>query len=208
MRIIASTINAFNTRRYLRIPMKRIEIDDELYQYIASRTQSIGETASDILRRLLRLPQSPQPFVLVQEHMINELKELVKTPSRATKKNESNAEKTVEKLENILNSEHFMNENKNVVRFTMLLAALYRANPEAFAKATEKVRGNERIYFSQSEAEILATGSGVKAKQIPDSPFWVITNNNTARKGLILKGVMESMKVPTQLIERIQTLFV
>ncbi|HDL3364220.1 TPA: replication initiation regulator SeqA, partial [Mannheimia haemolytica] len=26
--------------------MKRIEIDDELYQYIASRTQSIGETAS------------------------------------------------------------------------------------------------------------------------------------------------------------------
>ncbi|STY61236.1 Negative modulator of initiation of replication [Mannheimia haemolytica] len=87
--------------------MKRIEIDDELYQYIASRTQSIGETASDILRRLLRLPQSPQPFVLVQEHMINELKELVKTPSRATKKNESNAEKTVEKLENILNSEHF-----------------------------------------------------------------------------------------------------
>lgn len=188
--------------------MKRIEIDDELYQYIASRTQSIGETASDILRRLLRLPQSPQPFVLVQEHMINELKELVKTPSRATKKNESNAEKTVEKLENILNSEHFMNENKNVVRFTMLLAALYRANPEAFAKATEKVRGNERIYFSQSEDEILATGSGVKAKQIPDSPFWVITNNNTARKGLILKGVMESMKVPSQLIEHIQALFV
>ncbi|HDL3294058.1 TPA: hypothetical protein PW382_002153, partial [Mannheimia haemolytica] len=34
MRIIANTINAFNTRRYLRIPMKRIEIDDELYQYI------------------------------------------------------------------------------------------------------------------------------------------------------------------------------
>ncbi len=101
-----------------------------------------------------------------------------------------------------------MNENKNVVRFTMLLAALYRANPEAFAKATEKVRGNERIYFSQSEDEILATGSGVKAKQIPDSPFWVITNNNTARKGLILKGVMESMKVPSQLIERIQALFV
>ncbi|QLB16412.1 Negative modulator of initiation of replication [Mannheimia varigena] len=189
--------------------MKRIEIDDELYQYIASRTQSIGETASDILRRLLRLPQSPQPFVLVQEHMINELKELVKTPSRTTsKKDDFNAEKTVAKLEDILNSEHFMNENKNVVRFIMLLAALYRSNPIAFAKATEKVRGNERIYFSQSEEEILATGSGVKAKQIPDSPFWVITNNNTARKGLILKGVMESMQVPAKLIERIQALFV
>lgn len=188
--------------------MKRIEIDDELYQYIASRTQSIGETASDILRRLLRLPESPQPFVLVQEHMINELKELVKTPSRATKKDESNIEKTVAKLETILESEHFINENKNVVRFIMLLAALYRSNPEAFAKATENVRGNERIYFSQSEEEILATGSSVKAKQIPDSPFWVITNNNTARKGLILKAVMESMAVPNHLIERIHSLFV
>lgn len=35
--------------------MKKIEIDDELYQYIASNTQSIGESASEILRRLLKL---------------------------------------------------------------------------------------------------------------------------------------------------------
>jgi len=33
--------------------MKTIEIDDELYQYIAGQTQKIGESASDILRRLL-----------------------------------------------------------------------------------------------------------------------------------------------------------
>lgn len=31
-----------------------------------------------------------------------------------------------------------MNENKNVVRFTMLLAALYRANPEALLKQPKK----------------------------------------------------------------------
>ena len=35
--------------------MKKIDIDDELYQYIASNTQSIGESASTILRRLLNL---------------------------------------------------------------------------------------------------------------------------------------------------------
>lgn len=33
--------------------MKIIEVDDELYQYIASKTENIGEQASDILRRLL-----------------------------------------------------------------------------------------------------------------------------------------------------------
>ena len=35
--------------------MKIIEVDEELYQYIAAQTQSIGESASDILRRLLNL---------------------------------------------------------------------------------------------------------------------------------------------------------
>ena len=35
--------------------MKKIEIDEELYAYIASHTQHIGESASTILRRLLGL---------------------------------------------------------------------------------------------------------------------------------------------------------
>ena len=36
--------------------MKNIEIDEELYQHIASNTQYIGESASSILRRLINLP--------------------------------------------------------------------------------------------------------------------------------------------------------
>lgn len=34
--------------------MKTIEVDDDLYRYIASHTQHIGESASDILRRMLK----------------------------------------------------------------------------------------------------------------------------------------------------------
>lgn len=186
--------------------MKTIEIDDELYQYIASRTQSIGETASDILRRLLRLPESPQPFVLVQEHMINELKELAKVPPQ-TKSAKKRPENIAFQLESLLQSKKFIQEPKIVIRFTGLLAVLHRADPEGFTKATESVRGNERVYFSTSEEEILATGSNAKAKQIPDSPFWVITNNNTKRKGLILTTVMENMNIPQHIIDRVKTLF-
>ena len=40
--------------------MKIIEVDEELYQYIAAQTQSIGESASDILRRLLNYPLTQQ----------------------------------------------------------------------------------------------------------------------------------------------------
>ena len=36
--------------------MKTIELDDDLYFFIASQTRHIGESASDILRRLLEQP--------------------------------------------------------------------------------------------------------------------------------------------------------
>ena len=35
--------------------MKTINVDDDLYRYIASQTLHIGESASDILRRLLNI---------------------------------------------------------------------------------------------------------------------------------------------------------
>ncbi|MEF1174569.1 replication initiation regulator SeqA, partial [Vibrio sinaloensis] len=42
--------------------MKTIEVDEDLYRYIASQTQHIGESASDILRRLLNVDgQNAQP---------------------------------------------------------------------------------------------------------------------------------------------------
>lgn len=49
--------------KQLERKMKIIEVDEELYQYIASQTKSIGESASDILRRLLNfssLSSAPQ----------------------------------------------------------------------------------------------------------------------------------------------------
>lgn len=186
--------------------MKTIEVDDELYHYIASRTQAIGESASDILRRLLRLPSSPQPFVLVQQNTIDELKELAKPKAKVTAKKDP-IEIGVQKIEEVLKSEAFVNETKNVSRFLMLLAALYNSDPLAFSKATAAVTGTERTYFATSEKALLEHGSGVKAKQIPDSPFWVVTNNNTARKGLIVTGVMDFMEMPKHLIERVQLLF-
>lgn len=46
--------------------MKTIEVDEELYRYIASHTLHIGESASDILRRMLNL-KSGQPVQVVKE---------------------------------------------------------------------------------------------------------------------------------------------
>lgn len=191
--------------------MKKIEVDDELYQYIASRTQAIGESASDILRRLLRLPATPQPFVLVQEAMQRETNKVRSTSSKkitSTKKTIENDRNTaVERIEKILKSSEFIDETKGVTRFLMILTALYQIDPTRFGQIAEDIQGRERLYFARDESTLLASGNSIKAKQVPNSPFWVNTNNNTARKGIILVTVMQAMDLPNSLIEQVKFLF-
>jgi negative modulator of initiation of replication len=52
--------------------MKTIEVDDELYQYIASHTRHIGESASDILRRMLKISAASQPATPVTKDVVSQ----------------------------------------------------------------------------------------------------------------------------------------
>jgi predicted CopG family antitoxin len=47
-------LQVLSRKKQYWIKMKTIEVDEELYRYIASHTQHIGESASDILRRMLK----------------------------------------------------------------------------------------------------------------------------------------------------------
>ena len=51
-------------------------------------------------------------------------------------------------------------------------------------------------------------GNHTKPKQIPDTPYWVITNTNSGRKMLMLEGAMQSMHLPEYLIDEIRPYFV
>jgi len=50
-------------RRELHVPQptESVEVDDATYDYIVSRTAELGESASDILRRELRIGGAPPP---------------------------------------------------------------------------------------------------------------------------------------------------
>ena len=194
--------------------MKIIEVDEELYQYIASQTRSIGESASDILRRLLSLP--------VHTSIVNDLiitsAETDQKPKQAINVKEVNIKTTkkqsitainqiVEKVQTLLNSSDFQEESKAVVRFLAILRVLYRTNPESFAQATESLQGRTRVYFARDEATLLMAGNHTKPKQIPDTPYWVITNTNSGRKMLMLEGAMQSMELPETLIDEVRSYF-
>ena len=202
--------------------MKIIEVDEELYQYIAGNTQSIGESASDILRRLLNLSPRNAYFSLPESQSTtvttssNESIQIAEQPpvfeeeiNKPVIKKQSDEvmQKTITKWEALLNSEAFKQENKAVIRFLNILTILYRTNPEGFALATESLQGRTRVYFARDEGTLLMAGNHTKPKQIPDTPYWVITNTNSGRKMLMLEGAMQSMHLPEQLIDQVRSFF-
>ena len=164
--------------------MKTIEVDEELYRYIARQTQHIGESASEILRRLLgvspcteglpesQLPSDTMPVTPVEPERIIELQDLLASSELAARESA-------------------------IDRFMLILSTLYQANPEAFTQATE-IKGRKRVYFARTEEELLAAGNTTKPKSVPGTPYWVISNTNTGRKRNIVAQVMTTMGYPAE----------
>jgi negative modulator of initiation of replication len=175
--------------------MKNIEIDEELYQYIASNTQFIGESASSILRRLLNLTMDENPVddIVVAladkedpaESLPLQVEETVKSEETEIIVEEVIESPSIENVLNYINKEELAMQRGAVGRFLLILAALYRVHNEGFSVVSE-IRGRDRLYFAKSKDELSASGSSTKPLQIPDSPFWVMTNSNTTRKKMML----------------------
>ncbi|WDE03488.1 replication initiation negative regulator SeqA [Thalassomonas viridans] len=210
--------------------MKNIEIDEELYQYIATNTQFIGESASSILRRLLSLESSPEAVASGSEESVahnqpqeadNAKKQVAAKTVTKTKKADAEVsageEKTVEEkpqpapvngnetVFNYINKEELGMQRGAVGRFLLILAALYRVHPQQFSLVTD-IRGRDRLYFSDNESDLSASGSSTKPRQIPDSPYWVITNSNTTRKKMMLTEVAVSLGYGESDAEKIREL--
>ena len=178
--------------------MKTIEVDDELYSYIASHTKHIGESASDILRRMLKFSAAPQPAAavpLAKEPLAPVTVEEVKPANTAKDK--------VRAVRELLLSDEYAEQKKAVNRFMLVLSTLYSIDKKAFAESTESLHGRTRVYFAADEHTLLQNGNQTKPKQVPDTPYWVITNTNTGRKCSMVEHIMQSMQFPAELIEKV-----
>jgi negative modulator of initiation of replication len=182
--------------------MKKIDIDDELYQYIASNTQSIGESASTILRRLLNLSDGANAPVETttkteQETPVVEVQEQAKQES-SPEPSDENVEEATQTVTastqvkgnvfNVLNKEELAMQKGVVGRFLFILAALYRTHKNDFANVLE-IKGRDRVYFATSKEALLESGSSMNPKNITDTEYWVMTNSNTTRKKMMLHEV-------------------
>lgn len=174
--------------------MKKIEIDDDIYAYIAGKTEYIGESASSILRRLLSMSDIPATAPATK---IDEVEKVV-TPV-------VQAEKVEGSIFDLINKEELATQRGAVGRFLLILSALHRLHPDEFNVVLD-IKGRDRTYFAKSENEITEAGSSTKPRLIPGSEFWVITNSNTTRKKLMLTDVASKLGYAKVDVEKIREL--
>ncbi|KMV36091.1 replication initiation negative regulator SeqA [Franconibacter pulveris 1160] len=176
--------------------MKTIEVDDELYRYIASHTQHIGESASDILRRMLKVAAGSQAAAA-------QAKESAPVSAAVAEKPANPAKDRVRAMRELLLSDEYAEQKRAVNRFMLVLSTLYSLDAKAFAEATESLHGRTRVYFAGDEQTLLQSGNQTKPKHVPGTPYWVITNTNTGRKCSMIEHIMQTMQFPAELIEKV-----
>ncbi|GLS92159.1 negative modulator of initiation of replication [Psychromonas marina] len=208
--------------------MKQIDIEDDLYKYILTNIEEFGETPSQILRRLLKLPTNvgqAEPELVLQEVLpatpiapvevvkpVMEKVEKVTTINSPSFAGSSLPEAFANGISALFNSETFQKEAVITNKFKMMLTTMYYEDRDAFIQAAKVAKGRSRDYLGENLEQLLASDNqeevdqliASKPRDIPYTPFWVVTNANTGRKRIILTQVMASMGYPHHLIERIK----
>ncbi|MBJ7221675.1 MULTISPECIES: replication initiation negative regulator SeqA [unclassified Brenneria] len=172
--------------------MKTIEVDEELYRYIASHTQHIGESASDILRRMLKFTAGQSTAMPSADAAVSAQPAAPLHPGDR-----------VRALRELLLSDEYAEQHKAINRFMLVLSTLYLLSPQEFALATESLHGRTRVYFAGDQQTLLQHGTHTKPKHIPGTPYWVITNTNTGRKRSMVEHIMLTMQFPAELTEKV-----
>jgi negative modulator of initiation of replication len=207
--------------------MKTIEIEDDLYKYILANIEDFGETPSQILRRLLALPavvnsdeksinnQYAPPVIskTTEQKTISVVDEKEMFSSNSPIPEQSVPEPFAQGVEALFADKKFKDEPIVTNKFMMMLTTMYHENKQAFISAAKKTRGRTRDYLGENLSVLLASDNkeevaqlkASKPRNIPNTPYWVITNANTGRKRIILTQMMAAMGYPHHLIERIKS---
>jgi len=176
--------------------MKNIEVEDDLYRYIASHTEDIGEGASAILRRLLGLPTLGEievdgplipPTDVRAKSMVSLRKQTLEVVQEV-----SAACGVKPKFVELVKPAKLKDQKAAVGRFLFLLNELHDLRPSEFEKVL-RISGRDRVYFATSEQTLLGKNGSTKPKQIGATSYWVITNSNTGKKRSMLTSALISL---------------
>jgi negative modulator of initiation of replication len=156
--------------------MKPVNVEPDVYSYLLDEVAACGLSISALLRQRLGIQATTGAGERVE----------------------------ASELDEVLNSSEFRYAKGVVGRFLVLLGWLHQRNPAEFERV-ENIRGRGRLYFAKSAEVLEAAGHNVNPKQIPRSPFWVITTSPTILKQEMIGNVMKVLNHSDSEIRRAQT---
>ena len=183
--------------------MKSIQIEDDLYHFIASQTQDIGESASEILRRLV-MPESL--LNKEQDTIVDEAADVYATDNDVSGAQGKEQACQTSAVFSELEGQQLQAIPKMVERWLLVLSIIHKHNTQKFSKVLG-MSGRNRTYFATDKDTLLATGSSTNPKNVPGSDYWVITNNNTVKKINMLKEVAEQVGFNVSEVEQLINTF-
>ena len=222
---ILSNIEAFGEtpseilRRMLLIEDSIEDKNTPILRKTPEKENNVTIKASDIVNRPRETAESKLSISKVpkqeQNKKIDRKEKIIKKPPRNADRilqQASIPESLTKGIENLYASRVLQKEPVIVNKFKMMLIAMYYENKDAFMDAIKVAKGARRAYIgieldlllasdNQEEVDILIAS---KPRDIPYTPFWVVTNTNTGRKRIILTQMMAAIGYPHNLIERIK----
>jgi negative modulator of initiation of replication len=150
--------------------MRTIELDDDVFFYLQGMSHARKLTIAEILREKFSAADRTRDANAQEEGKQlsprdRALREFVKSPG-------------------------YLSNRSVVEQFLSVWSFLHNNNPDRF-KDLEVMEGRKRKYIAKSEQELENSGTSVNPKRIPQSNFWVVTNNDTLVKKKMLKRGLE-----------------
>ena len=152
--------------------MRTIEVEDDVYFYMLGRTEHTGASFSELLRRTFALSGDQSQ---------------ARAAGAASREGAPPSD-----VEVWLRSPRFLAETTSLGRFLCLLHFLHEKHGEDFGVVLD-LSGRKRRYFALSAEELDLTGQSVFPKKVTGSPYWVVTNTETAKKRQLLESVMRML---------------
>ena len=151
--------------------MRTIEIDEEVFSELEKASYLTKMPVAQILRGLvIRRTDSgtkgpgPQVATAIPNPRDKKLRDYSQSPS-------------------------FLASRSVVDQFLSLFSFLHRENSDKFG-ILESMEGRRRKYIAKSQQELEGSGRSVNPKRIPDTNYWIVTNNSTDNKKVLLRQAL------------------
>lgn len=171
--------------------MTKIQLDDDVIEYLRSQLE-FGETASDVLRRLLSIGSKMSARKTASGRF----------PTKESRPAPPDDGVDPDALLDFVASEPFLSLGSVTERYLAVLGFVHEESPERFVGIL-KLSGRSRRYFGRSREEIEQSGRSTGPERIPHSEYWALTNMNSDDKREMLRLVLQSHGYRSAIIARV-----